>query len=194
MIFIMQQINAIKDKITNSHQFFQPNLISIKRWFRMFFSGFIYLISMLSWYLWMHFMLFISVFRRNTVKCFCKLNFRYIRYFAIIYDIFQAWFNFVKVFFQGIREGFCLGILIAAIKYTCCYRFLMIFLFLLRKVLYISHDSVLYWFNYFVFHLFFQFLSTSIHIVDMFWFDIILSCGCLKEIHNFLFKAAYRFF
>ena len=50
--------------------------------------------------IWMHYTLFISVFRKAKVNYYCYFkNFPCIRFFEIIY-VFQVWFNYLKVFFD----------------------------------------------------------------------------------------------
>ena len=74
MTYVIQQMNTIKDKITTFHWCFRSNLISIKKWFKKFFDKFIYFIINYEFFvitLWMHCKLFIIVFRRNKLNCYC---------------------------------------------------------------------------------------------------------------------------
>ena len=103
MTFVMQKINRINDKISIFHWNFQPSLISIKKWFKKFFANFICLIRNHDFciiILWMHYTLFISVFKRNKVNCHCYQNFCFLRLFEYIY-VFQVRFIFIAVFFDG---------------------------------------------------------------------------------------------
>ena len=47
---------------------------------------------------WMHYTLFVIVFRINKFNCYCQLNFPFIRFFKIIYDIFLNCDIFYDVF------------------------------------------------------------------------------------------------
>ena len=109
------------------------NLISVKKSFWKIFDNFFCFIMNHKLHLtilWMHFTLFITVFRRNKVNCYCSLNFTYIRFFYIIYDIFQLWFNFIKVFLNY----FIFNIIVAPkitwfviiVLFSCSKRFLIL--------------------------------------------------------------------
>ena len=63
----------------------------IKEWFKGFFYNFICFIINYDFYVitfWMHYTLFIIVFRKNRVSCFYWLNFPCIQFSEIINDIF----------------------------------------------------------------------------------------------------------
>ena len=47
----------------------------------------------------MHYQLFISIFRRNKVNCYCQLNFPGTRFLKINYYMSQVGFNCVRAFF-----------------------------------------------------------------------------------------------
>ena len=70
MTFAMQQINTIKDKMTTFDRFFWAYLISRKKWFNKFLNN-LFNLDFYVIILWMHYMLFISVFRKNKVDCLC---------------------------------------------------------------------------------------------------------------------------
>ena len=129
-------------------------MISIKKWFKKLFDNYISSIINHDFHvitLWMHYVLFISVFRRNKINCYCWLNFPCVRFFEIIYDKFHVWFNFIKVFFD--LQGFIsititsLFNIIVAIKITYSFWFIIIFL-LFKKTFSISNYSVS-WFFFF---------------------------------------------
>ena len=98
---IYDKINdTIKDKVATSHWCFQSNMISIKKWCKKAFHNFICVIINQTFYfitLWMHYTLFISVFRRNEIYCYSQLKFLCIRFFWTIY-VFQVWSTFIKIF------------------------------------------------------------------------------------------------
>ena len=74
MMFVIQEMNTIKNKITTSHWCFQSNLISVKKWFKKFFNNFFCVITNHEFYvitLWMHCTLFVSVIRRNKINYYC---------------------------------------------------------------------------------------------------------------------------
>ena len=67
-------INIIKDKVTTFHWFFQPNLISCKKWFENIFNNLTCFIISCDFYgttPQMNYTLFISVFRKNIYNCYC---------------------------------------------------------------------------------------------------------------------------
>ena len=74
MAIVTQQMNIIKYKITTFYLCFQPNFIYFKKRFKKFFDCFICFIVSRNFYvitLWMYYMHFIIVFRRNKVNCYC---------------------------------------------------------------------------------------------------------------------------
>ena len=91
IIFVMKWMSPIKDKITTFHRCLQPNLISRKRWLEKFFYNFLSVIINHDFYvvnLWIHYTLFITVFRVNKFNCHSQLNFSCITFFEIISDAF----------------------------------------------------------------------------------------------------------
>ena len=72
--FIIQQTNIKKDKLTTFHGYFQPNLISRKKWLKRItcINNDFYVIT-----LWMHYTLFVIVFRRITavIKLLLSIEF-----------------------------------------------------------------------------------------------------------------------
>ena len=98
--------------------------------------------------------LFLTVFKRNKMNCYCQLKFQRIRAFEITGDAFKVWLNFIK----KLSDSYCFTSItitsildtIGAIKIAnnifllaqkCCQYFLKIY-------------SSLNWSNYFVFWLF----------------------------------------
>ena len=91
-----------------------------------------------------------------------------------------------------------------SLKITLSYWFVIIFFFLLKKVLnMISNYSIPQYFNYFVswlllfsfwYLLFSWFLLTFINIVDVCWFTKTFACVYFKKTHNFFFNISHIIF
>ena len=132
--------DTIKDKVTTSHWCFQSNMTSIKKWCKEVFHNFICVIINHTFYfitLWMHYTLFISVFRRNEIYCYSQLKFLCIRFFWTIY-VFQVWSTFIKIFFNWsfitITITFVFNTIVAP-KFSYTYWFIMIFFLCSKRFL-----------------------------------------------------------
>ena len=189
-------MNTTKDKIITFRLCFQSNLISIEKWFRNFFNDVACIIinSKLSWILNYYSLnalhtLFIIMLRRNKIKCYCQFNFLRIRFFEIIYDVFQVWSNFILLLI-----GFYFYHLYFCIQNNCCsknYQLLLVcnnltvfdLFFMLKKVPNISHYFV---FNYFIFF----FLSRKIS--DIFNYSVMYFFTKSKSISYIFFLIFFK--
>ena len=175
---IVQQMNTIKDKLAPFHWCFKPNLISKKKWFKRSSITYNFICFSINHdvyaiTLWIHYTLFINVFSKNKVSCYCQLNFSRIKIFKIIYDVSQIWSNFIKIFFNwqcfiSISVTFLFNI-ICAPKITYSYWLMIIFFFLLKKfpnlpnysvfdccIFLFQSEKISFIFNYFVIYFFFS--------------------------------------
>ena len=74
------------------HLFFKPNLIPRKKWLKKLFYNLICFLTNHNFHvitLWMHYTLFINIFRRNKGNCYCWLNFLRIKPYilSLKYDL-----------------------------------------------------------------------------------------------------------
>ena len=72
--FVMQQLNWIKNEIASSNWCFETNMVSQKKWLKKFINHFICIIIRCNLYiiaLWVHYMLFINIFRKSKVNRYC---------------------------------------------------------------------------------------------------------------------------
>ena len=72
MAFMVQYLNIIKDKLTSFH-WLKIILISISKWIRKFFHNFTSSILNHNFCVitfWMHYMLFLIIYRRNKIICY----------------------------------------------------------------------------------------------------------------------------
>ena len=140
--------------------------------------------------------LFITVFKRNKINCYCQFKFQRIRAFEITSDAFKVWLNFIKVLsdsygFTSITINFILDT-IGAIKIACSYWFAIIFSFLLKNVVNIFLKYILTLIDLIILSSdCFAFLVISVSfdlilILDMCWFTKFHGYICPKKTHNFL--------
>ena len=183
-------MSTFKGKITSFHWCFQCSLVSRKTSLKTFFCNSICFIINHDFYvitLWMHDALFSIIFRRNKVNWYWLLSLPFFRFFKIIYNVFQKWFNFIKIFFDSwnfffINIVFIFGIIIAW-KIIYSYWFAIIFLRANN-----FSNSVYFGFgqsNYFVFYLISRFISIC-------FFAIIFVC--FKKTDQIIFNNIYSFF
>ena len=153
---IYNTINGtIKYKLTTFHWFFQTILISFLEWSKKFLYKFICFIIKHDFYIitfWMHYTLFIIMFGRNKVNCYCLLNFKCIRFFETIMISFKYGLILLRYFltdsFFSITVIFVFNITISP-KIINSYWFIKLFFCFMFKE--ISNISNYYVFNFFIF-------------------------------------------
>ena len=146
----MQQINTAKEKITVFHCCFQPIFLSFKKQFKNVFNNFIYFIISYDFYVIIFSLdntVFVIIFLKNKVNCYCQLNFLFIRCFEINYWC-KFRFGLILLRFSSIENVLFLSPLLSysnlclTIKITFFLWFLIISIFPFKKVFNISKYSV----------------------------------------------------
>ena len=197
----MQQINTAKEKITVFHCCFQPIFLSFKKQFKNVFNNFIYFIISYDFYVIIFSLdntVFVIIFLKNKVNCYCQLNFLFIRCFEINYWC-KFRFGLILLRFSSIENVLFLSPLLSYSNLCLTIKITFFLWFLIRFLIFLNILSLVASFSFFglqsltsyivncvVFRLFLRFylawfLSTTIHIFDMYWFTIILGCVCFKK-------------
>ena len=91
LTFIIQQMNIIEDKVITFHRF-QVILITIFKWIKKLFYKFICLTINHDFYVitfWMCYTLFIVIYGRKKVVCYCYLNFPCVKFLKLFMMSFK---------------------------------------------------------------------------------------------------------
>ena len=141
------------------------------------------------------------------------IDFPCIRFFEIIYYIFQVWLNFIKIFFDwlcviSITITLIFNIIVAPKIATPHWFVITFFLYFCKKSSYNSDyfifncffffqnlKKISYIFNCVVFWLFFYFFNECFRLSRFpSTFTIIFDCTCFKKTPYFFLNTTYRFF
>ena len=120
----------------------------------------------------MNYTLFIIIYGRDKVICYCYLNFLFVRFFKIIYDVFWIWSNFTEIFFNiwyfiSITITFIFNTIVSPkIVYSYCFMIIVFFFFTLKKIQNISEYSI---FNCFSF--LFLYKKICVSLIAVFFFQ-----------------------
>ena len=132
-------MNTIKYEITTSYWFFKSNFLFFNNWIKKFFSNFICSIINYDFYainFWMHYALFIIIFRRNKVNWYFYCIF-HVSDFLRLFISFK--YSQILLRYASTDGVFLSPLLLHSIfstpKITYSYWLIIIFFFKLRKIL-----------------------------------------------------------